>query len=201
MTTAELKKQIEQGEGAKVDFKREWYRKEELKGEFVKDMFALTNGDVHGVKESSFLIIGIDDDKNFFKFDDSSLPRSPEKRKQQLLNILNSYAQPEFTDLEVKWVDLTDEQEVMVISVLPRGRLISLSKDLQLKNRTDKKGTVYYRAGEDIRVASADMVEEFRKAYEKEGSNGGQVNHTTHNYNNTTGTIISGNGSVVNINN
>jgi hypothetical protein len=130
---------------------------------------------VHGVKESSFLIIGIDDDKNFFKFDDSSLPRSPEKRKQQLLNILNSYAQPEFTDLEVKWVDLTDEQEVMVISVLPRGRLISLSKDLQLKNRTDKKGTVYYRAGEDIRVASADMVEEFREAYEKESFNGGGV--------------------------
>jgi hypothetical protein len=56
---------------------------------------------------------------------------------QQLLEILNNYSQPMFLSLNIEWVDY-DNQEVYVA---PHGRLTSLSKDLQLKRGTDKKGT------------------------------------------------------------
>jgi hypothetical protein len=59
---------------------------------------------------------------------------------QQLLEILNNYSQPMFLSLNIEWVDY-DNQEVLVLYVAPHGRLTSLSKDLQLKRGTDKKGT------------------------------------------------------------
>jgi len=46
MTPTKIKNIISKGETTKVDFKREWYKKEELKGELVKDIFALANGSV-----------------------------------------------------------------------------------------------------------------------------------------------------------
>jgi len=168
MTTEELSDLIEQWENAKVDFKRQWYWndnmpnniKETHKNELVKDLIALTNGDVYSIEKTAYLIIGIDDNtKEPYAFDKSAiLPL--DKLKQQLLTLLNNYAQPEFLALDIELVD-----EVLVISVPPRGSLISLSKDLKLKNsNTDKKGTTYYRVGEDIRVASSEVVGEFEKA-------------------------------------
>jgi len=168
----DLEKIIKQGENSKVDFKREWYKKEDLKGEFIKDILALANGDIHSIDKTAYLIIGIEDEtKKAFKFDDTNIPRSLDKLTQQLLEILNNNSQPEFLSLNIKWVDYQGE-EILVLSVKPHGRLISLSKDLKLKKTTDKKGTVYYRVSENIRVASADIIRDFEKAFNKDGSNG-----------------------------
>jgi len=171
---------IKNGENAKVDFKREWYKKEDLKGEFVKDMLALTNGDIYSIDQTAYLIIGIvDDTKKVFDFDTSNIPRSLDKLTQQLLEILNNYAQPEFLSLEINWVDY-DEKEILVLSIAPHGRLISLSKDLQLKKGTDKKGIVYYRIGENIRVASADVVRDFEKAFGSDKQEGRKIEAKTY---------------------
>jgi predicted HTH transcriptional regulator len=173
MNTEELKRVIANGENAKVDFKRQWYKKEDLKGEFVKDMLALANGDIHSTDKTAYLVIGIEDEtKKAFDFDNSAIPRSLDKLTQQLLEILNNYSQPEFLSLDIEWIDY-DEREVLVLSVAPHGRLISLSKDLQLKRGTDKKGTVYYRIGENIRVASADVIRDFEKAFKQNEGQGG----------------------------
>jgi len=172
MTSEELKEIIKNGENAKVDFKREWYKKEDLKGEFVKDILALTNGDIHSIDKIAYLIIGITDNtKEFYDFDSSSI-KNLGRFKKQLLDILNGYSQPEFTSLDIEWVEFGDG-DVLVLSIPPRGTLLSLSKDLKLKNGTDKKGTVYYRAGESIKVASADIIRDFEKAFEKNKSKGG----------------------------
>jgi len=169
MTTEELNNLIGQWENAKVDFKRQWYWndnmpnniKETNKNELVKDLIALTNGDVYSIDKTAYLIIGIDDNtKEPYDFDKTAiLPL--DKLKQQLLTLLNNYAQPEFLALDLEFVD-----DVLIISIPPRSSLISLSKDLKLKNNnTDKKGTTYYRVGEDIRVASSEVVGEFEKAF------------------------------------
>jgi len=169
MIREELNDLIEQGENAKVDFKREWYWndnmpkhiKETHKNELIKDIIALTNGDIYSTNKTAYLIIGIDDEtKEPYNFDKTAiLPL--DKLKQQLLTLLNNYAQPEFLALDIELVD-----EVLVISIPPRASLISLSKDLKLKNNnTDKKGTTYYRVGEDIRVASSEVVGEFEKVF------------------------------------
>jgi len=180
MRREELNNLIEQWENAKVDFKREWYWnnnmpnniKEVQKNELVKDLIALTNGDVYSTDKTAYLIIGLDDEtKEPYDFN-KSVVLPLDKLKQQLLTLLNNYAQPEFLALEIKFVD-----EVLVISVPPRGSIISLSKDLKLKNNTDKKGTTYYRVGEDIRVASSEVVGEFEKAF---GSDKQTVSITIH---------------------
>ena len=195
MTIEELKKIISEDENAKVDFKRQWYKdstKDELKSEFIKDMFALANGDIHSIDKTAYLIIGVTDGtKEIFNFDKSKVPRSLNTLTQQLLQSLNDYAQPEFLDLDIKWYDLEENYEVLVLSVKPHGRLISLSKDLTLapkekriekgdgtieivrKVNTDKKGTVYYRIGENVRVASADVVKDFEKAFKEDTYNSG----------------------------
>lgn len=169
MTAEELKEIVAQDENAKVDFKREWYKsatKNELKSEFVKDMFALTNGDIHSVDKTAYLIVGvIDGTKEIYDFDSTEIPRSLDKLKKELLELLNNYAQPEFLSLEIEWIELEESKDVLVLSVLPHGRLISLSRDLKLKKGTDKRGTVYYRIGENIRVASADVIKDFEKAF------------------------------------
>jgi predicted HTH transcriptional regulator len=198
MTTEELEKIIAQGENAKVDFKRQWYKdagKNELKSEFVKDMLALANGDIHTTDKTAYLIIGITDGTtDAYSFDDSAIPRSLDKLTKQLLEILNNYAQPEFLSLKVEWVDYQQE-ELLVLSVLPHPRLISLSKDLRLKKGTDNKGTVYYRIGENNRVASADVIRDFDKAFAKGNTQNG-VSITVNG--DVKGVVNAENGSVIN---
>jgi len=184
MTREELNDLIDQWENAKVDFKRQWYWndnmrnniKETNKNELVKDLIALTNGDVYSTNETAYLIIGIDDDMwEIYDFNKTTiLPL--DKLKQQLLTLLNNYAQPEFLALDLELVD-----EVLIISVPPSGSLISLSKDLKLKNNnTDKKGTTYYRVGEDIRVASSEVVGKFEKAFGNNKQEGRNIEANTY---------------------
>ncbi len=197
MTADKLRKIINKGENAKVDFKREWYKsttKNELKSEFVKDIFALSNGDIHSIDKTAYLIIGITDNKTPFDFDKSDTPDSLDELKKQLLQILNNYAQPEFLSLELEWVAL-DEHKILVLSIAPHFRLLSLSKPLQLKNTTDKKGTVYYRIGESIQVASADTVKDFEKAFNR-GASKGEVSITVHG--DVKGVVNAEAGSVIN---
>jgi len=185
MTLEELKKIISEDENAKVDFKREWYKdstKDELKSEFIKDMFALTNGDIYSIGKTAYLIIGVTDGtKEIFDFDKSKIPHSLTKLTQQLRQSLNNYAQPEFLNLDIKWYEIEEDKEVLVLSVKPHHRLISLSKDLILPTKkTVDKGTVYYRIGENIKVASADVVKDFEKAYDKNKSKDRVIINQTH---------------------
>ena len=216
MEIEELKAIIKEGENAKVDFKREWYKdenKDQLRSSFVRIMFALANGDIHSINDTSYLIIGIMDEKDttnddnvfdlpsinkkFYNFNTSAIPRSLDNLKQQLLNILNTYAQPEFLDLNIDWYEI-DSKEILVLSVAPHGRLISLSQELTLlpkekkiekddgtievtkKNRSNIKGTVYYRIGEDIKIATPDVIKDFERAFAKNKNKGGIVINQTH---------------------
>jgi len=69
MTTEELQTIIDQGENAKVDFKREWYKKEDLKGEFFKDMLALANGDIHSIDKTAYLILMLRQKEKMLKYE------------------------------------------------------------------------------------------------------------------------------------
>ena len=200
MTIEELKTIIKEGENTKVDFKSEWYKyteakKPKINNEFVRDMFALANGDIHSVDKTSYLIIGVmdnndkrEDDKvisiedienKIYDFDKSKM-LFLDKFTQQLLDTLNNYAQPEFLALDIEWYEIGEDTNILVLAIPPHGRLISLSQDLNLGNTTDKKGTVYYRIGENVRVASADVIEDFRKAFAKNENKSGVVINQTH---------------------
>jgi len=174
----DLKALITQKENPKLDFKRQWYwdsntpstMREQCWGECLKDILALTNGNPNpnNINKTAYLIIGIEDEsKKCCQFE---LPRDKKKNiftesklQQTLLSRLNTYSQPEFTSLNVEYKNF-QEHEIIIISIPAREKLLSLSKDLKLKNGTDKKGTTYYRIGEEIRVASADVHEEYFRA-------------------------------------
>ena len=172
----DLEELLKQKENSKLDFKRQWYwnvdtpsnKMEMFWGECIKDILALTNGNPHNVNETAYLIIGIEDEsKNTCQFD---LPKdksekifTESKLQQTLLSKLNTYAQPEFTALHVEYKSF-QKHKVIVISIPAREKLISLSKDLKHKSGTDKKGTTYYRVGEEIRVVSSDIYEDYSKA-------------------------------------
>ena len=200
MEIEELKQIIKDGENAKVDFKSEWYKyskakKPKINNEFVRDVLALTNGDIHSVDKTSYLIIGVMDSKDkrndekvisvedidnkIYDFDKSKM-MFLNKFTQQLLDTLNNYSQPEFLALDINWYEIEEDTNILVLAIPPHGRLISLSEDLRLDNTTDKKGTVYYRIGENVRVASADVIEDFKKAFAKNENKGGVIINQTH---------------------
>jgi len=193
MEIEELKKIIKDGENAKVDFKSEWYKYSEAKKpkinpEFVRDVLALVNGDIYSIDKTSYLIIGVMDDNDkregekitsvegienkIYDFDKSKM-MFLDKFTQQLLETLNNYSQPEFLALDIQWYEIAEDTNILVLAIPPRGKVISLSQDLRLDNTTDKKGTVYYRIGENVRVASADVINDFQKAFKKDSSNNG----------------------------
>ena len=172
----EIEQLISQKENSKLDFKRQWYwnsttpsnKLEESWGECIKDILALTNGNHNNINEIAYLLIGIDDEsKQVCKFDfpqdKANNILSESKLQQTLLSKLNTYSQPEFTGLNVEYRDFNNHK-IILISIPPRKRLLSLSKDLKFKNRIDRKGTTYYRIGEEIRIASADIHDDFSRA-------------------------------------
>ncbi len=64
-----------------------------------------------------------------------------------------------------------------MLSIPPHGRLISLSKDL---HGLDKKGTVYYRQGESVRVASPEVIKDFEKAFGENRQENRQIEAKTY---------------------
>ncbi len=170
MTKEELAKLIKKDENPKLDFKQEWYwnkntpkkQKQEQQGELVRDIIALSNGNPAFVGETAYLIIGvIDDIREFYNFDRSAIEPF-DKFKQQLVNLVNNYAQPKIIDL-----DMNLTEEVLIISIKPQEDIIHIFKDLQVKNRTIDGGTTFFRVGENNSVASPDIIEKFKKAINK----------------------------------
>lgn len=182
----DLEQLIEQKENPKLDFKRQWYwsdntqtsKLEELWGECIKDILALTNGNPHNVNEPAYLIIGIEDEsKKICQFDfpkDKKKVLNESKLQQTLLSKLNTYSQPEFTALNVEYIDF-EENKVIVISIPAREKLLALSKNLRHKSGIDKKGITYYRIGEEIRVASPDIIDDFSKARKENSQDIGRI--------------------------
>jgi len=172
----DLEELLKQKENPKLDFKRQWYwsvdtpsnQMEKFWGECIKDILALTNGNPHNVNETAYLIIGIEDEsKEVCQFDFPTNRKkeifTESKLQQTLLSKLNTYVQPEFTSLSVEYKDF-QEHKIIVIVIPAREKLLSLSKDLKLKSGIAKKGTTYYRVGEEIHLVSAEVYEDYSKA-------------------------------------
>jgi len=108
MDSSELAQLLSQEEGPKLDFKREYelhhsdskVRKAKW-NEFIKDVLALTNGNVGTVSETGYLIIGADDTlrsdgtRELFDVRKQGLKLSP----QQIIEKVNAYCHPPIPNL------------------------------------------------------------------------------------------------------
>ncbi len=174
MNKERLKELIEIWENPKLDFKREWYWNKNMpkevktsqQGDFVRDVIALANGHPDFIGQVAYLIIGIEDDtKKIYNFD-KSVTEPFDKFKQQIVEIVNNYAQPNIIDLDINWVKGINEK-VLVISIKPQKDVIHIFKDLQTPKGTIDRGTTFFRVGENNRVASPDVTEKLKEAIKK----------------------------------
>ena len=158
---------IKQNENAKLDFKREWYwetttPKQEVqkkKLELYKDLIAMTNGNIHYIGQSTYLIIGIKEgtpnEIHHVDFDVTTL-------QQEIIQNVNNYATPLIQDLTITKYTI-DEKDIYVIEIPPHPFPIILKQDLK---GLEKKGTLLIRAGEGtVVIDSADY--DTRKAFEE----------------------------------
>jgi predicted HTH transcriptional regulator len=163
-------------ENPKLDFKAIW-KPDDLKGELIKDIVSIANGNPQTIGEVGYLVFGVSDDKQKIKDITDEMLSIPNKYRDlafletTLLNTLNNHVTPDFLGLELEFIQ-ADEKRILVITIPPHPYLLSLSKDLQLKKRTDKKGTTYYRIGEVIHSASPEVIAAFQQQLGKNNEAG-----------------------------
>jgi predicted HTH transcriptional regulator len=163
-------------ENPKLDFKAIW-KADDLKGELIKDILSIANGSPDTVSEKAHLVFGVSDNKqNFYNISDEIL-EIPNKYADlaslegEILKALNNVATPAFLGLQLAFMQ-ADEKRILAITIPPHPYLLSLSKDLQLNKRTDKKGTVYFRIGEQINIASPEVIVAFQQKLGKNNKAG-----------------------------
>jgi len=148
LISIDIRELINKKESPKVDFKRQWYREADLKTELIKDIIALTNGNIHTIGQNSFLIIGVKDKEDGNELYDVVLDKNLDNIKQQLLHNLQKYTIPAIQDIQIEKFEV-DSKNIIVIQIPFHPYLIILKEKL----RQYSKDTLLYRAGEGIVVA------------------------------------------------
>ena len=166
MTIDKLKAIIREGENAKVDFKSEWYwnkntgneKKKQQQIELYKDIIGLTNGNIHYIGKTSYLIIGVEDNGSIcgVVFDES-----PTVIIKNLIQNLQSYTEPPIQELKLYELEI-ESKNIAVIEIPYHPYLIILKQDLKGQY---KQKCLLYRANEGtISVKEADYP--MRKSFD-----------------------------------
>lgn len=169
-----LQNLISQKENPKLDFKKEWYTDDNLKTELIKDIIALTNGNIHTIGQSSYLIIGVKESSSGNTLYNLELSKTTDDIKKQLLQNLQKYTTPAIQDLDVELVSI-ESKNIMVISIPFHPYLIILKN--KLKHYT--QDSLLYRAGEGTVVADYSTRKSFEKAIEKYNTNVKKIDNST----------------------
>jgi len=180
MNAEKLKELIRCNEGLKLDFKREYKLQitapngvdkriwqEFVTGqwdEIIKDIIALTNGNVGTAKETAYLIIGVGDQLRSDGFRELYDSSHFNITRQQILQKVNSACYPHLPNLVCEFIKLEDK-EICVISIPPSPHVHETSRQLKTtKGRFDHEDklrflevgniysahTAFVRRGEDI---------------------------------------------------
>jgi hypothetical protein len=170
-------------ETAKVDFKIQFYKISEPKplesaaiqkwkdtkdqqwAEIVKDILALTNGNIGTVQQTAYLIIGSDD-----KLKADGTPNLQDVGNQvptrkDIYEKVNSYCEPRLPNLDCEIIGL-DNQQLFVISIPPSPYVHKLSKQLKTPKKDFSSHTVLLRRGDGEETYEAS--DEEKKALQEE---------------------------------
>lgn len=147
MTPTELRDLLSQREGLKLDFKREYHLSKKpppdvnekdwaklvngQRHELIKDILALTNGNVGTAEEPGYLIIGGDDDK-YLQLD-GTRPlfdmRHLQLTSSGILQMVNEACYPPVPDILCEGIEL-DGKIVVTITIPPSPHVHETSKPL-----------------------------------------------------------------------
>ncbi len=173
-----LQELMEMNENPKLDFKKIW-RPDDYKGELIKDIISIANGNPMTVGKEGLLVFGVSDDKKEINSitDDmlfgkrNNITDMPSLEKDILIN-LNNLVHPSFLSLKLEFLTSEKQERVFLIRIPSHPYLLSLSKDLvvgkEAHPKTYRKGTVFFRVGEQINIASPEVIKAFDKQYKIE---------------------------------
>jgi len=151
-------------ESPTLDFKGEWYKLdsdnpkavENQKGELIKDILALANGNANVAGETSYLVIGVADEINeqgereIVGVSDIESERISADR---ILKIVNTVCSPSLENLACDDF-FVDEKRIVVITIPPSPYLHEITSKLHTPKRSFDEFTVFVRHGEKISTAS-----------------------------------------------
>ncbi len=157
-----LTKLLRRQEGANLEFKRKWYELESSdpkkaeadKGEMIKDILSLANGNTNVAGEESYLVIGASDEldnvgyRELFDF----VSAKPVTR-QRLLDIVNPFCDPSIEDLACEEFFI-DGKRLLVLTILPSPHVHETTAKLKTAKVIYDKYTVFVRHAEGVRTAS-----------------------------------------------
>jgi hypothetical protein len=173
MDSGTLARLLREHEGPALEFKRTyplWFLPggalEQLRDEVAKDLIALAN--TNTLRSPAYLILGADD---ALRADGSREHHDVTPQQYHLVDfraIVNDRCEPAIEGLNYQEVTV-DGCTYGVIEIAPSPQLHVLSRDLSSKGDKDKgklwrKGSVVYRHGDDVCLASPDVIDSLRAA-------------------------------------
>ncbi len=187
MNTEELREILCQPESIKLDFKRHYHLNkvpplgtdkqlwiaytEGQWDEFIKDVIALTNGNVGTAHMVARLIIGVSDTFNPGKIRETFDASHVRLSAQQIIAKVNSVCEPPISNIVHEELDL-DGKTIHIVTILPSPHVHEIKRQLKVvKGNFDAQGTfvnftagktyteytVFVRNGENIRPASSSI--------------------------------------------
>lgn len=151
-----------QDESSTLDFKSEWYKidsdnkkaNQTQKGELIKDILALANGNSNVAGETAYLVIGADDEfcRNGKRelFDVQETDRIT---KDRILKIVNTACSPALEDLSCDFF-IVERKNILVITIHPSPYIHETKVRVQTPKRFYDEYTVFVRHGDDVKTAS-----------------------------------------------
>lgn len=169
-------------ESAKLDFKIELYKiyqskpkdqasiqkwadeKEQQWAELVKDILALTNGNIGTAGQTAYLIIGADDKLKPDRTPNLRDVGETTPSRKEIYEKVNAYCSPRIPDLRCEKIELYG-MRLLAISIPSSPYLHKLSKQLKTPKKEFSPHTVLIRRGdgEEIYEASHEEQEEIEK--------------------------------------
>ena len=179
-------------ESAKLDFKIELYKiyqpkptvpsdiqkwadeKEQQWAELVKDILALTNGNIGTARQAAYLIIGADDK---LKLDGTPNLRDVGETtpsQKEIYEKVNSFCHPRIPDLRCHKIEL-DGKRLLVVSIPPSPYLHRLSKQLKTPKKEFSPHTILVRRGDGEEIYEASREEQEAIENEKQALSYAQI--------------------------
>lgn len=178
-------------ESPKLDFKEKWWNGGggKSKSELIKDVVSIANGNPSNFEEEGFLVVGVSDCKERLHYVEDAAIFSYGKKvsnlatlEKKLLEDLNNCVHPEFLGLHLSFLEPNANTRILLITIPPHPYLLSLSKNLDTHSGCYRKGTVFFRVGEVINVASPQVIQAFELKH--------NADHESTTINNSDGTKV-----------
>lgn len=159
-----LRHLLQQPEGLKLDFKQKLHEIDHTDkqvanrhwNELIKDILALTNGNIGVVDNIGYLIIGVADKLKSDGSRDLFDVGTPSLTSQRLLQRLNDVCHPPIPNILVEIVNL-DGSNLLIIAIPPSPYLHETKRALETPSKAvHPLHTVFIRRNEDIGPASTE---------------------------------------------